>query len=181
MPSELSGDSEFLRRVCLDLAGMLPPPERVREFLASRDPQKREKLIDTLIGSPEFVDYWTFRFDDIFRVAVFSNGIQPKWSQMYAEWVRDNIATNKPYDQVARERIAARGLRRSDAALPSLRRDRAAGRNHGGRGPRLHGPPPGLRAVPQPSLRETGARISSGAWRHFSGACSRWGHRRTNT
>ena len=109
VPSELSSDNEFLRRVCLDLAGMLPPPNRVREFLASRDPKKREKLIDTLIGSPEFVDYWTFRFDDIFRVAVFSNGIRPKWSQMYADWVRENIATNKPYDQVARERLAAEG------------------------------------------------------------------------
>ena len=109
VPSQLSSDNEFLRRVCLDLAGMLPPPNRVREFLASRDPRKRERLIDRLIGSPEFVDYWTFRFDDIFRVAVFSNGIQPKWSQMYADWVRENIATNKPYDQIARERLAAEG------------------------------------------------------------------------
>jgi hypothetical protein len=108
-PSPRAGDSEFLRRVCLDLAGTLPPPERVREFLASRDPGKREKLIDTLIGSPEFVDYWTFRFEDVFRVALFSNGIQPKWSRMYDEWVRENIAANKPYDQVARERLAAEG------------------------------------------------------------------------
>jgi hypothetical protein len=108
-PSPLAGDNEFLRRVCLDLAGTLPPPERVREFVASRDPRKREKLIDTLIGSPEFVDYWTYRFDDVFRVAVFSNGIQPKWSQMYGEWVRDSIARNKPYDQMARERLAAEG------------------------------------------------------------------------
>jgi hypothetical protein len=108
-PSPRASDAEFLRRVCLDLAGMLPPPERVREFLASRDPKKRDKLIDTLIGSPEFVDYWTFRFEDVFRVAVFSNGIQPKWSRMYDEWVRENIAANKPYDQVARERLAAEG------------------------------------------------------------------------
>lgn len=109
VPSRLSSDGEFLRRVCLDLAGMLPPPNRLHEFVASRDPKKREKLIDHLIGSPEFVDYWTFRFDDVFRVSVFSNGIQPKWSQMYADWVRENIATNKPYDQVARERLAAEG------------------------------------------------------------------------
>jgi hypothetical protein len=109
VPSPLSGDSEFLRRVCLDLAGALPPPQRVREFLASRDPHKREKLIDALIGSPEFIDYWTFRFDDVFRVAVFSNGIQPKWSRMYGEWVRENISINKPYDQVARERLTAEG------------------------------------------------------------------------
>jgi Protein of unknown function (DUF1553)/Protein of unknown function (DUF1549) len=108
-PSPRASDSEFLRRICFDLAGTLPPPGRVREFLADRDPRKREKLIDRLIGSPEFIDYWTYRFEDVFRVAVFSNGIQPKWSRMYHEWVRENIATNKPYDQVARERLAAEG------------------------------------------------------------------------
>jgi Protein of unknown function (DUF1553)/Protein of unknown function (DUF1549) len=81
----------------------------VKEFLSSKDPKKREKLIDILIGSPEFVDYWTFRFDDLFRVAVFSNGIQPKWSQMYGEWVRDSIAANKPYDRMAKERLVAQG------------------------------------------------------------------------
>jgi hypothetical protein len=108
-PSGPASDSEFLRRVCLDLTGSLPPPGRVREFLASRDPDKRARLIDTLVGSPEFVDYWTFRFDDLFRVAVFANGIQPKWSQMYAEWVRESIATNKPYDRMARERLVAQG------------------------------------------------------------------------
>ncbi|MEX2262254.1 MAG: DUF1549 and DUF1553 domain-containing protein [Bryobacteraceae bacterium] len=108
-PSGLSNDNEFVRRLCLDLTGMLPPPERVREFVESKDPKKREKLIDTLIGSPEFVDYWTFRFDDVFRVSVFSNGINPKWSQMYGEWVRESIARNKPYDRMARERLAAQG------------------------------------------------------------------------
>ncbi len=108
-PSPLTSDSEFLRRVCLDLTGTLPPAGRVREFLASADPGKREELIDTLIASPEFVDYWTYRFDDIFRVAVFSNGIVLKWSQMYAEWVRDAIARNKPYDRIARERLTAQG------------------------------------------------------------------------
>ena len=111
-PSELSSDCEFLRRVCLDLTGTLPPPERVREFLASKDPQKREKLIDALIGSPEFVDYWTFRFDDLFRVSVFANGMKPKWSQMYGSGFATISRHNKPYDQMARERIAARGLRR---------------------------------------------------------------------
>jgi hypothetical protein len=109
VPSELSSDSEFLRRVCLDLAGRIPPPDRVREFLASKDPNKRSKLINALIDSPEFVDYWTFRFDDVFRVSVASNGINPKWSQMYADWVRDSIARNKPYSQIARERLTAQG------------------------------------------------------------------------
>lgn len=108
VPSELSSDAEFLRRLCLDLTGTLPPADRVREFLASKDPRKREKLIDTLIGSPEFIDYWTFRFDDVFRVSVNANAL-PKWSNMYAEWIRDSIAKNKPYDQIARERLVGQG------------------------------------------------------------------------
>jgi hypothetical protein len=109
VPSDLSSDIEFLRRVCLDLTGTLPPPERVREFVLSRDPRKRAKVIDILIASPEFIDYWTFRFSDLFRVAVFSNGIQPKWSEMYWEWIRQSIASNKPYDRMARERLVAQG------------------------------------------------------------------------
>ena len=103
-PSELSSDHEFLRRVCLDLTGTLPPPGRVREFLASNDPQKREKLIDMLLDTPEYVDFWTLRFSDLFRVRGDFGWILSFW-----EWVRHNVATNKPYDQVAREAIAAQG------------------------------------------------------------------------
>jgi len=108
-PSDLSRDDEFLRRVCLDLTGTLPPPARVRQFLASKDRNKRDKLIETLIATPEFVDYWTFRFSDLFRVSVAANGRSMKWSEMYSQWLRDSIATNKPYDQTARERVAAEG------------------------------------------------------------------------
>lgn len=107
--SGLASDSEFLRRVSLDLTGTLPPPGRVRDFLADPGPAKRSKLIATLMATPEFIDYWTYRFDDVFRVAVTANGIVPKWSRMYGEWVRSSIASNKPYDQMARERIAAQG------------------------------------------------------------------------
>ena len=55
------------------MTGTLPPTVRVREFLASQDPKKREKLIETLLDSPEYVEYWTFRFADIFRVARYAN------------------------------------------------------------------------------------------------------------
>ncbi len=109
VPSELSTDGEFLRRACLDLTGTLPPPERVREFAANRDPRKREKVVDALIASPEFVDYWTFRFSDLFRVAIFANGLTPKFSDKYWEWIRSNVQTNRPYDDVARERLSAQG------------------------------------------------------------------------
>ncbi len=109
LPSDLSGDGEFLRRVCLDVVGTLPPPERVREFLASKDPQKRDKLIEILLNSPEYVDYWTFRFADLFRVANYVTGGNPKDSQSYWEWIRGTVAENRPYDQTARERLQAQG------------------------------------------------------------------------
>lgn len=109
IPSDLSTDAEFLRRACLDLTGTLPPVNRVREFAASKDPRKREKVVDALIGSPEFIEYWTFRFSDLFRVAIFANGLTPKFSQKYWEWIRANVETNRPYDEVARERLSAQG------------------------------------------------------------------------
>src|SRR5437762_256946 len=52
--SPLAGDEEFLRRAYLDATGRLPEPAVVREFIASKDPQKRDKLIDSLIGTDEF-------------------------------------------------------------------------------------------------------------------------------
>ncbi|MBM3774372.1 MAG: DUF1553 domain-containing protein, partial [Acidobacteria bacterium] len=104
LPSGLASDPEFLRRICLDLTGRLPPPARAREFLSNQDPQKRRKLVDTLLASPEYTEFWTFRFSDLFRVRGEYNWILPFW-----EWVRHNVATNKPYDQVAREAIGVQG------------------------------------------------------------------------
>ena len=107
LPSERSSDQEFLRRVCLDLTGTLPPPRRVREFLESRDPGKRDRLIHKLLNSPEYIDYWTFRLADLFRVSHEQGGRDKV--KLYWEWIRDSIARNKPFDQVARERMAGQG------------------------------------------------------------------------
>ena len=108
-PSELAGDSEFLRRVCLDIAGTLPPPDRVREFLADRDPRKRDKLIETLLDSPQYADYWSFLFADLFRVT-YTTVAPIKEVKAYDDWVRNGVLQNKPYDRMARERIAAQGF-----------------------------------------------------------------------
>ena len=107
LPSERSSDHEFLRRVCLDLTGTLPPPRRVREFLDSGDPRKRDQLIATLLNSPEYIDYWTFRLADLFRVSHEQGGREKV--KIYWEWIRDSIARNKPFDQVARERMSGQG------------------------------------------------------------------------
>jgi len=108
VPSQLSSDEEFLRRVCLDVTGTLPPPQRVREFLADKDPHKRDRLIDVLLNTPEYVDYWSFRFGDLMR-ATTSTGFSPEATKAYQDWVISSIANNKPYDVMARERIAGQG------------------------------------------------------------------------
>ena len=108
LPSERSSDEEFLRRLCLDLTGTLPPPQRVREFVADKDPHKRDRLIETLLNSPEYVDYWSFRFGDLLR-ATYVTSNNTKATRAYQSWITNSIATNKPYDLIVRERIAAQG------------------------------------------------------------------------
>ena len=67
----LSSDEEFVRRVTLDLAGRLPSPAEIRTFLADDSANKRDKWIDKLIGSPEFVDKWTKWWGDLLENAQF--------------------------------------------------------------------------------------------------------------
>ena len=109
IPSQLSSDTEFLRRVCLDLTGTLPPPSRVRKFAASKNRQKRQKVVEVLLNTPEFIDYWTFRFADLFRVTRYANQIDSRSTHVYQRWIRASIAANKPYDQIAHERIVVQG------------------------------------------------------------------------
>ncbi|MBM3785165.1 MAG: DUF1549 domain-containing protein [Acidobacteria bacterium] len=107
-PSALSSDEEFLRRVSLDLAGTLPPPRRVREFLADTSPGKRDKLIEALLESPEFVDHWGFRFGDMLR-ATFVTSNSTAGLKAFEDWILTSLMANKPFDKLAIERIAAQG------------------------------------------------------------------------
>ncbi|MCX6369546.1 MAG: DUF1549 and DUF1553 domain-containing protein [Armatimonadetes bacterium] len=100
-------DSDFLRRVSLDLIGTLPTPDEVRAFLANTDPQKRQKLVEKLLKRPEFVDYWTLKWGDLLRSN--RNVLGDKGLVSLNRWIRDSVATNKPWNQVARELLLARG------------------------------------------------------------------------
>ena len=63
----LSTDQEFFRRVTLDLTGRIPEAAALRAFLADNSPSKRATLIDSLIGSPAFVDKWSYFYMDLLR------------------------------------------------------------------------------------------------------------------
>jgi hypothetical protein len=105
LPSRLSEDSAFLRRIFLDTLGVLPTVEETREFLASRDPQKRSQLIDGLLSRREFVDLWSLKFADLFQLG--GADIKGGW-QLY-RWIRQSLTDNKPYDQMVRELLLGSG------------------------------------------------------------------------
>lgn len=105
--STAADDSEFLRRVYLDVIGTLPTADEARSFLASKDADKRAKLVDALLARPEYADLWTQKWADVLRV---DRGVLGhKRAYTYFKWVRKSVADNKPFDAFARELIAAEG------------------------------------------------------------------------
>jgi hypothetical protein len=107
IPSRLSSDSEFLRRVSLDTIGMLPMLDETEQFLASKDPEKRSKLIDSLIERPEFAEVWATRFADLFRTGLLDQG--HKGGRLMYNWLRRSVMEDKPYNQFATELLTASG------------------------------------------------------------------------
>jgi hypothetical protein len=107
----IASDAEFLRRVTLDLTGRIPSGADVVAFLADTNPSKRDQKIDELIGSSEFVDKWTMFFGDLFKVTAQTQAVNRDvhGRDAFYLFVRDSIAQNKPYDQLARELIAGSG------------------------------------------------------------------------
>ncbi len=106
-PAPLAADSEFLRRVYLDLIGTLPRPDEVRAFLASALPDKRSKVIDDLLERPEYTDYWALKWGDLLRSHRRNLGERGLGS--FSSWLKRSIRENKPLDQFTRELITSQG------------------------------------------------------------------------
>jgi hypothetical protein len=116
--SPLSSDTEFLRRVMLDLTGRLPSGDEVVDFVNDRTPGKREARIDTLVASPEFVDKWTLFFGDLLKLNGPASNVN-RYTQgrdAFYLFLKDSLAQNKPYDQLVRELITATGDNHSNGA-----------------------------------------------------------------
>jgi hypothetical protein len=114
----LSSDSEFLRRVTLDLTGRLPEPDAVRKFLADQDPNKRAKYIDSLfpdlptmgvgrrLTEKPFLDRWAYFFSDLFR----SDEQLREGTDIFSNYLYKSLELNVPYDRLVRDLITATGL-----------------------------------------------------------------------
>ncbi|WP_206107650.1 DUF1549 domain-containing protein [Paludisphaera rhizosphaerae] len=100
-------DAEFLRRAFIDAVGRTPTADEVRAFLADPSEDRRDALVDRLLASPEFVDYWTYKWCDVLTL----NGtrLRPAALKAYYQWVRKQVADNVPWDRFVREIVTSAG------------------------------------------------------------------------
>ena len=107
-PSPVCDDGTFLRRVYVDITGKIPTEPEVREFVASTDPAKRDKVIDKLLDSPEYADLFANKWNLVLR----NKKRQPAdltGTYAFYQWIRRSLYENKPYDQFVREVLTASG------------------------------------------------------------------------
>ncbi|WP_437203093.1 DUF1549 domain-containing protein [Planctomicrobium sp. SH664] len=115
-PSGLCSDYDFIRRVTLDLTGLPPSPAQVLAFAADPRPTrvKRDELIDSLIGSEAFVEFWTNKWADL--LLVNSKFLGKQGAAEFRSWIRKNVAENTPYDAFCRSIITATGSNKAHPA-----------------------------------------------------------------
>lgn len=113
-PSPRCDDATFIRRAFLDSIGVLPTVKEVQSFTSDEARDKRDRLIDSLLQRDEFVDYWTYRWSDVFLI----NGrkLRPPAVKAYYQWLRNAIAENRPWDDIVTEVVTAKGSSLVDGA-----------------------------------------------------------------
>ena len=107
VPAELCTDDEFVRRVHLDVIGLLPSIAESEKFLGDESPNKRAKLIDALLERPEFAKFWALKWGDVLRISSKQIGKDAVFK--YSLWLERAFANNMPYDQFASALLLASG------------------------------------------------------------------------
>lgn len=112
-PSDISSDAQFLRRVFLDTIGTLPTAGEARAFLADAAPDKRGRLIDSLLERPEYADFHAMKWADILRADKIR--VTPQGTVGMTRWLRQQFASNRPYDEMVREILTVQGPVQSES------------------------------------------------------------------
>jgi hypothetical protein len=114
-PSPLADDAEFLRRVYLDITGVIPPASKAAEFLDSKDATKRAKLIDELLSSPRYgkhmADVW-----ERYLLPRTSDNRQLQVEPL-SRWLEESFNSDKPWDQFVSELITSSGTQDENGAV----------------------------------------------------------------
>ncbi|MEO2009451.1 MAG: DUF1549 domain-containing protein [Pirellulaceae bacterium] len=110
-PSATADDATFVRRATIDICGTLPTRQEVEAYVADTGTDKRARLIDRLLEKPEYASYFALKWAEILqnRGSGYSTSKQRPGTTLFARWIRDSIAANKPYDQFVSEIITASG------------------------------------------------------------------------
>lgn len=108
--SPVCNDEVFLRRTYLVLTGRIPSPSVAKSFLESKDPGKRDALIDQLVGSTAFVDQQVLKWGDLLRIkSEFPSNLWPNAVQAYNRFLKEQFAQNVPYDQFVKNILLSTG------------------------------------------------------------------------
>ncbi len=118
LSAPLCTDEEFMRRAYLDLTARIPAPEAVTNFLNDKSANKRDALVDSLIGSPEYVDKWTMFLGDLYQNTANSPNVTRyvEGREAFYNFIKDSLTTNKSYAQMVNEMISASGDNLSNGA-----------------------------------------------------------------
>jgi hypothetical protein len=107
VPSGQADDATFVRRVFLDVLGVLPTADEARAFLADASPDKRARLIDRVLMREEYAEFWAMRWSDLLRVD--RDRVTPPVAVATSRWLRRQFADNRPYDQFVRDIVTVQG------------------------------------------------------------------------
>lgn len=121
-PNPHLSDTLFVRRVYLEIGGRIPTLPEIGKFVQSKDPRKREKLIDNLLSSHDYVSHMYNYWADILRLQdnpINNNQI----AQPYHEWIKDSIRENMPYDKWVHTMLTAEGRIWENPAVGFAMRD----------------------------------------------------------
>ena len=103
-------DATFARRLHLDLIGLLPEPAALQTFLMDTAPDKRAKLITSLLSNDQaYAEHWLTFWNDLLRNDYGGTGFITGGRKQISKWLYDALIHNKPADQMARELIAPPG------------------------------------------------------------------------
>lgn len=98
-PAKTSDDAEFLRRVCLDVVGRIPTAAEARKFLESKDPEKRKKLVESLLVGPGFANHMRDTWTELLIPEAAGNFQIGFFSDDFGVWVRTQFAPGVGFDR----------------------------------------------------------------------------------
>ena len=110
LPSDLCTDEEFLRRATIDITGTLPTEEQFTAFIENTSPDKRDKIIDTLLARKEFTEVWVMKFAELLQISTNANNqVSYKATLLYYNWLQERIANNVPFNKIVQELLSSTG------------------------------------------------------------------------